>query len=198
MKLNIVKSNEDFLPATINHILGTYEDIQSIVNSDYLHTITPFGEDRKALWANTYLKDEKEVFHLGVDIQVPAGTEVISPVDGVIAHVFTDNTELGWGTRVDIVDLNHHLYWILGHLGNINCKPGDTLNPGSLIGWVGDHSNNGKCFEHLHVQVTQISTILQLQREDIGLIDGYGSKSYLQHWIDPLQYIQVIDNQALI
>src|SRR3954470_6119082 len=46
-----------------------------------------YGEDRRNIWDKTYLKETKQFIHLGVDIQMPKGTEVIAPFDAQLIDV---------------------------------------------------------------------------------------------------------------
>lgn len=164
----------------VNFLSVRAADIQEALNQ-FPYTFTDYAEDRKELWRNTYLQWYPQVIHLGRDIQVPAGIPVHSPVDGVIDDVWRDNdTDLGWGTRIDIVTDTSRV--ILGHLMNVNCRVGRAVKKGEILGLVGDRSRNGNCFEHLHIQTCINPYPLA---DDSRKIDGYGGLKELQYHFDP-------------
>jgi hypothetical protein len=155
-------------------------DLQEAL-SKFPNTFTAYAEDRKSLWSATYLQWYPQVIHLGRDIQVPAGTVVRSPVDGIVDDIWFDtDTDLGWGTRVDILTNNYRC--ILGHLMNVSLRVGKAIRKGDVIGVVGDRMHNGNCFEHLHLQTCINPYPLA---DDSRRIDGYGGLEDLKYHFDP-------------
>jgi murein DD-endopeptidase MepM/ murein hydrolase activator NlpD len=103
--------------------------------------------------------------HLGVDLQVPAGTAVRAPLAGVV-HSFARNEHaLDYGPAVV---LRHDLaagavaYTLYGHLtlsslvtpaGTWRLAVGQPLAAGDTVGWVGGAHVNGGWPPHLHLQL---------------------------------------------
>ena len=98
--------------------------------------------------------------HLGVDFWAQAGTEVITPLDGVV-HSFRDNRESGnYGPTII---LEHHTpagswYTLYGHLSREslkNLKTGQQFIAGSVLGTLGTPDINVNYAPHLHFQLIQ-------------------------------------------
>ncbi len=67
----------------------------------------------------------------GVSVRVPAGTPVASPVSGVVAFV---GMLAGYGPSVLIRTAHGDGALLVGHLDALSVGPGDTLQPGAVIG----------------------------------------------------------------
>jgi murein DD-endopeptidase MepM/ murein hydrolase activator NlpD len=133
-----------------------------------------YGEYRGDVWGDTYLKESKKFIHLGVDINMPFGTRVITPVDVQIVDIFKDKDEkIGWGGRVILKNGNNFL--VLAHLNPDSLpfqkSPYPYLKKGDVVGTIGTFPTNGNTFEHLHVQV--------LKKNIFSDFDGYGHSSDL-------------------
>lgn len=99
--------------------------------------------------------------HTGIDVDVPRGTKVFTPVGGVVmvaggaepggGSYFVDDPS-GAGTpatgelRIGVPDANGDLL-ILGHLSKIVVNVGDKVKPGQLVAYSG--TANG---DHVHVE----------------------------------------------
>jgi murein DD-endopeptidase MepM/ murein hydrolase activator NlpD len=137
-------------------------------------------EDRRDLWRGSYLAEDASV-HLGIDVNVRAGTEVSVTHSARVVRVTHDpDMNGGWGSVVmfelekPLGDISHFLY---AHLSkdSIGLKEGDRLVPGDIAARVGRTDENGGWFEHLHVQA--------MTREawdkfggDLKQFDGYSAK----------------------
>jgi len=123
-------------------------------------------EDRHFLWRDSYLKDTNAI-HLGVDFNVPAGTEIYSPISGVVDDVFYDNDRNGgWGGRIII---KTKPLWLFAHMSHSLPARGTEIKIGDYLGTVGISKENGNWFPHLHVQCLDAS-IMYNNTE----LDGYG------------------------
>ncbi|MDX1543857.1 MAG: peptidoglycan DD-metalloendopeptidase family protein, partial [Christiangramia sp.] len=98
--------------------------------------------------------------HIGLDIWVPAFSEIISPLDGKI-HSFKDNDNFGdYGPTLI---LEHSIqgrkfYTLYGHLTRKSLKglkAGDQIKAGEKIAELGDFDENGDYAPHLHFQVIE-------------------------------------------
>ncbi len=96
--------------------------------------------------------------HLGMDIWADAGTKVLAALDGTV-HSFKDNT--AFGDYGPTIILEHNIggrtfYTLYGHLSRKSLEdlaPGQKLNKGELLGWLGAPFENGDYAPHLHFQV---------------------------------------------
>lgn len=123
-------------------------------------------EDRAFLYSRSDLfhnKDELRSVHLGIDLMVPTGTPVMSPLTGMI-HSFADNQ--GEGDYGPTIILQHELqgvrfFTLYGHLcraAECGCavpEQGKYVQAGEQIACVGDPKINGGWPAHLHFQVIE-------------------------------------------
>lgn len=171
------------------HLITDSKDpsqIQSALSVLNKNTYGGYAEDRKDIWKGTYMDKTQAYIHLGIDINVPSGTPIKCPFDGVVIEAFTDlDTKIGWGGRLILVQRSDTQlkmpFLVLGHLnpGNlINAASKKYFNKGEVLGHVGTWPTNGNTFNHLHVQcITK-----NLLNTDF---DGYGFKSDLENNPDP-------------
>lgn len=155
-----------------------------------------FLENRSRMFAHTYMAKDQRFIHLGVDINLPSGCEVRFPFSVEILKTFCDeDTEIGWGTRVDLAHTRLPIVIILGHLAPlIEVKAGDVLGKaGATIGTIGDPSINGGSDPHLHLQVMDRSIYESLVDTDL---DGYGRVSEIgfirTHYHEPFSSLQAL------
>ena len=149
--------------------------IQSVLTPLGL-TYGGYGEDRKDVWAGTYMDEKQNYIHLGIDIMVPMGTPIKCPFDAEVVDVFTDvDTRIGWGGRV-IIRKDSGLYLVLAHIEPKSLVEAIYYREGNIIGTVGTWPTNGNTFHHLHVQA--ICTFYPD-------FDGYGYNSDLRNNPDP-------------
>lgn len=176
--------NSNYHPINLDQFyIANKAKIPSTKNPNYIdkliknlpeYSIGGYGEDRKNIWSGTYLDKTKGYMHLGVDINVPFGTEVYCPINAIVIDVFTDtDTKIGWGGRVILQSEPTAPYVILAHLdpSSICVKSGQELKCNELVGHVGTWPTNGNTFEHLHLQ-------LRLSN-DFDTMDGYGTEADL-------------------
>ena len=139
-------------------------------------------EDRSVMLAGSYLDETGGYIHLGIDVNVPAGTPISAPYSGQIVHVFDDGDEsCGWGYRLIIKPDDDSIpYLILGHLSNSVVKLGDTVSTGDALAQVGSPPFNGRWFPHLHVQQLSRQYIASHEQEDFASLDGYGHRDVIE------------------
>jgi murein DD-endopeptidase MepM/ murein hydrolase activator NlpD len=177
----------EFLKLNLNHLFldarSVIKDskvpsqIQTVLDSLECLTYGGYGEDRKDVWAGTYMDEKKTYIHLGVDITVPAGTPIKCPFDAHVFDVFTDlDTRIGWGGRV-ILTRKGAPYLVLAHIDPESLVIADSYKQGDIIGRVGTWPTNGNTFNHLHVQA--------VHNLNISDFDGYGYVTDLQNNPDP-------------
>jgi peptidoglycan LD-endopeptidase LytH len=102
--------------------------------------------------------EEARSIHLGIDIWMPAGTEVQAPLDGRIhSWAFNDH----FGDYGPTIILEHNLaettfYTLYGHLSLTSLEglqKGALFRAGQRLGWLGPYPENGDWPPHLHFQV---------------------------------------------
>jgi len=86
--------------------------------------------------------------HHGMDFTAKTGTPIYATGDGKILKVERKRT--GYGNSVRI-DHGYNYVTLYGHMSKINCKVGQKVKRGDVIGYVG---NTGKSFgPHCHYEV---------------------------------------------
>jgi murein DD-endopeptidase MepM/ murein hydrolase activator NlpD len=86
-------------------------------------------------------------FHPGMDIEAPYGTAVRAAADGSVTG---ENMGSGYGRQV-VLDHGHDLVTLYGHLSSIAVIPGQHVQRGQVIGYVGQ---SGRATgPHLHYEV---------------------------------------------
>jgi murein DD-endopeptidase MepM/ murein hydrolase activator NlpD len=101
---------------------------------------------------------ELRSLHLGLDVWVPAGTPVATPLPATV-HSLADNNNFGdYGPTII---LRHELegqefFSLYGHLTRPDLpplRPGQALEAGQVFAHVGPYPENGDWPPHLHFQV---------------------------------------------
>jgi len=94
--------------------------------------------------------------HTGLDVGMPRGTALYSPVDGVIKiaggtpyYTFYGNGQPGVGEL--LIETENGNQVILGHLGRIAVEVGDEVEVGQFVGLSG--GDNG---DHLHLEAREV------------------------------------------
>jgi hypothetical protein len=160
-------------------------------------------EDRSILWRDSYLETTKKFLHLGIDVNLPAGTPVASaiPLEVIITD---DDHDLdgGWGPRIIAIPQNDPSRLVIfAHLADISVRPGDRISSDVPFAVVGAAPLNGNWYPHYHIQQLNTARIPNLifdnaQKKIIqGLaeIDGYGRQEdyhlLSQQYEDPIAFI---------
>ena len=103
---------------------------------------------------------EPRRLHLGVDIWGPAGTPVMSPLDGIVHSYAFNNNDSDYGTTII---LTHNLdgssfHSLYGHLSLNSIKnlyEGKNISKGEVIAEFGMRFENGNWPPHLHFQLIE-------------------------------------------
>ncbi|MBB4094957.1 aminotransferase class III-fold pyridoxal phosphate-dependent enzyme [Brucella pecoris] len=150
--------------------------------------IGPWGENRTVYtdeaFRSRFVEGERRVHHLGLDLFMPAGTPVYTPLAATVKSVEIETAPLGYG---GLIALEHQpegcppfitLWGHMAHEAVSRLKPGQKLAAGDLVGPMGDMHENGGWTPHLHFQ---ISTDTGLTAAEIL---GVGENAYLDVWAD--------------
>ncbi|HMH23349.1 MAG TPA: peptidoglycan DD-metalloendopeptidase family protein [Puia sp.] len=101
---------------------------------------------------------EPRRLHLGTDLWGPAGTKLMSPLDGIVHSFAFNNQDSDYGATII---LSHNLeglgfYTLYGHLSLNslkNLQEGRNIRKGEVIGEFGIRFENGNWPPHLHFQL---------------------------------------------
>ena len=108
---------------------------------------------------------EFRTVHLGLDLFAPPGTSVHAPLAGTVLAVAHNDRPLDYGPTVVLRHTTpdgtgfHTLYGHLDRATLDHLAPGDRVEPGDVIGWLGDASVNGGWPPHLHLQVMALDPL---------------------------------------
>lgn len=105
-----------------------------------------------------YDGEEARSLHLGLDIWMPAGTALFSPLPGTV-HSLQDNH--GFGNYGPTIIVEHTLedetfFLLYGHLNGESLRQwqaGEQVAGGQLLAHIGDFPKNGDWPPHLHWQL---------------------------------------------
>ncbi len=101
---------------------------------------------------------ERRTIHLGIDLFVPPGTGVRTPLGGMVRSVQDNSGRLDYGPTVIIEHQSPgRPFWTLyGHLERASVRDleaGTKLEAGDAFARVGPYPENGDWPEHLHFQI---------------------------------------------
>mgnify|MGYP002785262908 CR=1 FL=1 len=149
---------------------------------DVKYTYGGYMEDRSILWHGHYMQPDSMI-HLGVDFNVPAGTDVFMPDAGELVYSLQDTDQNGgWGGKLIFKPLREEKPFIIfGHLKDMVTEK-QIYERGDRIGVVAEADCNGGWYPHLHVQC---------MREFQPDIDGYGKlyNGMLKDFPHPEKYL---------
>ncbi|WP_130736107.1 M23 family metallopeptidase [Flavobacterium sp. J27] len=122
-------------------LLAAIPAIQPVKNEDLKRMASGFGYR-----SDPFTKIRK--FHYGMDFTSPTGTAIYATGDGVVLKA--DNSLSGYGNHIEI---NHGYGYVTlyAHLSKYNCKPGQKVKRGDIIGYVGSTGRSEA--PHLHYEV---------------------------------------------
>ena len=162
LKLDLSADNSDFRevdPANTK-LFSSWISVQ-LADAEAEYGAGGYLEDRP-LYARSKVFNndgtEARTLHLGVDLWLEAGTAVHTPLAGVV-HSTADNarpSDYGPTVIIEHQVRGERFYTLYGHLARPSLRrvtPGQALNAGELIGWLGIEEENGRWPSHLHFQI---------------------------------------------
>ncbi|KIX21943.1 peptidase M23 [Flavobacterium sp. 316] len=122
-------------------LLAAIPAIQPVKNEDLKRMASGYGYR-----SDPFTKIRK--FHYGMDFTSPSGTPIYATGDGVVLKA--DNSLSGYGNHIEI---NHGYGYVTlyAHLSKYNCRPGQKVKRGDIIGYVGSTGRSEA--PHLHYEV---------------------------------------------
>ena len=159
--------------------------------------IGPWGEERSvyrgAMFESRFVAGRRRTRHLGLDLFMPAGTKLYTPVAATVSEVMIEEEPLGYGCLVKLLhrpDGCPPFATLWGHLGHEalqRLRPGDVLEAGDLVAEMGGLAENGGWAPHLHLQLSIDTTLSATE------ILGVGEPEYLPVWAelfpDPADFV---------
>ena len=121
-----------------------------------------YGEDRTVYQSAAFASPaspERRTVHMGLDVFVDADEPRYAPIAGTVYTVFDNAFHLDYGPTLILqheTDEGVAFFSLYGHLSRSIFelhKEGDQIEPGQLIGHIGDWDVNGGWSPHLHFQV---------------------------------------------
>ena len=120
-----------------------------------------YGENRTLYQMSPVFRSddaEPRTLHLGIDLWLAAGTSVHAVLPGWV-HSTQDNA--AFGDYGPTLILEHHIddtrfFTLYGHLAKPTLqrtRPGQRIEAGALLGWLGEPHENVGWPPHLHFQV---------------------------------------------
>jgi 4-aminobutyrate aminotransferase-like enzyme/Ser/Thr protein kinase RdoA (MazF antagonist) len=191
----IVISLADGAPGT--HLAGDPEGYwqwlqQQMAAADADVAIGRYAEDRNCYAGDQFTTDAPETrsVHLGIDLFVPEDTPVLAMLPGTVLTVQDNDAPYDYGPTVILRHEAHTtagampFYVLYGHLSRrtlTTVRPGQQVAPGEVVGYIGNHTENGGWAPHVHVQViTDLMTPDDHQPD--GNFEGAGEPSRMPVW----------------
>lgn len=122
-------------------MLASIPAIQPVSNEDLTRMASGYGYRTDPVYKTTK-------FHAGMDFTAPRGTPIYATGDGKVIQA--DAANRGYGNHVRI-DHGYGYITLYAHMSKFNCKVGQQVKRGDVIGYVG---NTGKSVgPHCHYEV---------------------------------------------
>ena len=122
-------------------MLASIPAIQPVSNEDLTRMASGYGYRTDPVYKTTK-------FHAGMDFTAPRGTPIYATGDGKVIQA--DAANRGYGNHVRI-DHGYGYVTLYAHMSKFNCKVGQQVKRGDVIGYVG---NTGKSVgPHCHYEV---------------------------------------------
>lgn len=124
-----------------NKLLAAIPAIQPVKNEQLKRLASGFGYR-----SDPFTKVRK--MHEGMDFTANIGTPIYATGDGVVARA--DNTASGYGNHI-VIRHGFGYETLYGHLSKYNCRAGQSVKRGDIIGYVGSTGRSEG--PHLHYEV---------------------------------------------
>ena len=124
-----------------NKLLSAIPAIQPVKNEQMKRIASGFGYR-----SDPFTKVRK--MHEGMDFTANIGTPIYATGDGVVERA--DNTASGFGNHI-VIQHGFGYETLYGHLSKYNCRAGQRVKRGDLIGYVGSTGRSEA--PHLHYEV---------------------------------------------
>lgn len=144
--------------------------------------------------SNMYLAPQyqnKRNIHMGIDFWAPAGEPVYAAFHGEVAYTRNNSEEGNYGPTVVLKQTagNKLIYALYGHLSEESLehvKPGQLVEPGAVVGWLGTPEENGNWPPHLHYQLSYDDPG---EADMPGVVSPEEAENAIEVYPDPRQFI---------
>ena len=114
--------------------------------------------EKRATVLNKYpqMVSEERFFHLGLDINLPVGTNLYAPFDCAVELSGYEKDEGDYGGFILLRCKNNdtEFFMLFGHLdSNKLSAKGTPIKKGEIFAQIGDTSQNGNWYYHTHLQI---------------------------------------------
>lgn len=134
--------------------------------------------------------------HNGIDIGAPTGTKIHAPLTGTIRNIGDTDAVPGcysWGKWV-LIDHPNGLSSMFAHLSQIAVQPGQKVQTGDVVGYVG--STGYSTGPHLHYTLYVKEGVQVMQFNQFKTVTGCGAAlspfAGIEAYLDPLDYLPAI------
>lgn len=124
-------------------LLAAIPAIQPVKNADLTRMASGYGYR-----TDPFTKARK--FHYGMDFSAPRGTPIYATGDGKVSRA--DNNATGYGNHV-VIDHGYGYESLYAHLYKYNVRPGQKVQRGDIIGFVGSTGRSEA--PHCHYEVSK-------------------------------------------
>ena len=93
-------------------------------------------------------------YHYGTDVMAPRGTKVVAAANGIVTFASSGWND-GYGTVV-MIDHGNGYQTRYAHLNGLNCRMGQSVSAGQVIGYSGNTGNSTG--PHLHFEIRMNGT----------------------------------------
>lgn len=152
---------------------GVQKRLDALMKGRYSWGVSSYLENRETVLSQCpQMVEEKRFYHLGLDIIVPPGTALHSPLNAIVKESGYEAGEGNYGAHVLLMHESGEFETFYSFYGHLNKEQlpvkGTKVAAGDAFAYIGDFHENGNWFYHTHFQV-----ITQK-----GLDQGYLSKGY--------------------
>lgn len=131
--------------------------------------------------------------HNGMDLGAPVGTKLYAPLTGTVRNVGNTDAVPGcysWGKWL-LIDHPNGLSSMFAHMSHISVSPGQKVNTGDIVGYVG---NTGySTGPHLHYTVYVTDGVKVKQFNQFKKVTGCGAAlspfAAIEAYMDPLDFL---------
>lgn len=147
--------------------------LDDMMKDRYTWGVSSYLENRETVLSPCpQMVEEKRFYHLGLDIIVPLGTALHTPLDARVKESGYEAGEGNYGGHVLLMHDSPHFETFYSFYGHLNKEKlpavGKEFSAGEVFSYIGDFHENGNWFYHTHLQV--------ITRK--GLEQGFISKGY--------------------
>ena len=181
------------LPGNVQHLdlSGGYapEKITALVESGGC-AVGGYNEKRAGMYLAPHFGNQRYI-HMGIDFWAPAGEPVFAMAGGEVLYTANHAADGNYGATVVLKHTIHgkDLFALYGHLSQKSLElsvPGNAVEGGDLVGWLGVPAENGNWPPHLHFQ---LSFKDPGEADMPGVVSDDALKHALEVYPDPRTYL---------